>query len=65
MAFVTKNAFTQMLQISQYFISTLGDEVDDIWNPDTFIRNERSVYFHQGLRPNKYARIWPDGRVST
>merc|ERR1712150_237707 len=35
-----------------------GDEVDKIWQPDTFVINERETIFHNGLEPNSYARIF-------
>ena len=44
-------------------VSLLGEEVDTIWQPDTFVRNERKVIFHESLRPNKYARVFNDGNV--
>ena len=41
------------------------DEIANIWQPDTFVRNERSVQFHDALAPNRYLRVYPDGRVKT
>ena len=29
------------------------DEIDLIWQPDTFIRNERWVIFHDAMSPNR------------
>jgi len=42
-----------------------ADEMDDLWLPDTFIRNERSVVFHNALKPNVYARVYSTGKVQT
>ena len=44
------------------FITLLGDEVDKIWQPDTFVRNERETIFHNGLEPNIYARIFANNQ---
>ena len=41
------------------------DEIANIWQPDTFVRNERSVRFHDAMSPNRYLRAYPDGRVKT
>jgi len=41
------------------------EEIENIWQPDTFVRNERSVQFHDALAPNRYLRVYPDGRVKT
>ena len=46
-------------------ITLTGKELNSIWVPDTFIRNERKVIFHDALAPNAYIRIYPDGRVQT
>ena len=45
------------------FITLLGDEVDKIWQPDTFVRNERETIFHNGLEPNIYARIFANNQT--
>jgi len=45
------------------FITLTGEDVDAIWTPDTFIRNERKVIFHDGLKPNNFARVYPNGNV--
>merc|ERR1712141_543441 len=39
-----------------------GDEVDKIWQPDAFVRNERETIFHNGLEPNIYARIFANNQ---
>ena len=48
-------------------ITLSGDELDTIWQPDTFVRNERKLVFHENLQsysaPNMYARIYPDGKI--
>ena len=48
-------------------ITLSGDEIDTIWQPDTFVRNERKLVFHENLQsysaPNMYARIYPDGKI--
>ena len=41
------------------------DEVDLIWQPDTFIRNERWVIFHDAMSPNRYLRLYPNGHIQT
>lgn len=46
-------------------LTLTGEEADSVWMPDTFVRNERSAIFHNAMVPNKYARIYPDGRVLT
>ena len=46
-------------------ITLSGDEIDTIWQPDTFVRNERSVQFHDAMAPNRYLRVYPDGRIQT
>ena len=46
-------------------VTLTGEEAESVWMPDTFVRNERSVIFHDALVPNKYARIFPDGTVLT
>merc|ERR1712170_11337 len=46
-------------------LTLTGEEADSVWMPDTFVRNERSIVFHNAMVPNKYARIYPDGRVLT
>jgi hypothetical protein len=45
------------------FISLLGDEVNKIWQPDTFFINERETIFHNGLEPNIYARIFANNQT--
>merc|ERR1712241_736440 len=48
-------------------ITLTGEEIDTIWQPDTFVRNDRGVLFHESLvsdsTPNMYARIHPDGEI--
>jgi len=41
------------------------EEIANIWQPDTFVRNERSVQFHDAMAPNRYLRVYPDGRIQT
>ena len=45
------------------FLSLVGDQVDDIWTPDTFIRQSKDTKVLDFDRTNKYARISPDGTV--
>ena len=45
------------------FISLLGNEVNKIWQPDTFFINERETIFHNGLEPNIYARIFANNQT--
>lgn len=47
------------------FLTLVGDEMDSIWVPDTFVRNERKVIFHDALKPNIYGRVYPSGLVQT
>jgi len=51
------------------YITLTGEEIDTIWQPDTFIRNDRGVLFHESLvsytTPNMYARVYPDGSIQT
>eukprot|EP00093_Oithona_nana_P008039 08039.XXX_415597_416256_1 [CDS] Oithona nana genome sequencing. len=44
-------------------LTLAGEEAESVWMPDTFVRNERNVIFHDAMVPNKYARIFPDGTV--
>ena len=46
-------------------LTLTGEEAESVWMPDTFVRNERNVIFHDAMVPNKYARIFPDGTVLT
>ena len=46
-------------------ITLTGDELNDVWLPDTFFRNTRSVDFHNALDTNAYIRISPDGEIKT
>merc|ERR1719228_1213541 len=52
---------------SPEYITLTGEELDSIWQPDTFVRNERGIIFHENLvsfqKPNMYARIYPDGKI--
>lgn len=46
------------------FITLVGEEANTIWNPDTFVRNERRSRIHDGFNKlNKLARVFEDGRV--
>jgi len=49
------------------YITLNGAEMERIWQPDTFIRNERGVLFHENLNsattPNMYARIESTGKI--
>ncbi len=46
-------------------ITLVGEDMDSVWLPDTFVRNERNVVFHDALRPNAYARVKPCGTIET
>lgn len=41
----------------------VGEDVDMVWRPDTFIRNELESKVHQDLRRNNYLRVFPEGWV--
>lgn len=34
-----------------------------IWKPDTYIYNGRKSYLHTITTPNKFVRLFPNGRV--
>ena len=38
--------------------------LDKIWRPDTFFLNGKDSYLHKIAVPNRFIRIYPDGRVS-
>lgn len=40
-----------------------ADVLSQIWLPDTFIANDKSVYFHEATVKNKFIRINPNGQV--
>lgn len=41
----------------------VGEDVDMIWRPDTFIRNELESKVHQNLARNNYVRVFPGGWI--
>ena len=34
----------------EYIQLTSAEEINKIWQPDTFVRNERKIHFHETLR---------------
>ena len=34
----------------EYFKLTSAEEINKIWQPDTYVRNERKIHFHENLQ---------------
>jgi len=45
------------------YVNLIGNDVAKIWTPDTFIRNSIESHVAGAIKPNAYARIYPDGKV--
>ena len=40
-----------------------NDEIDQIWKPDVFFRNEKGAHFHDITIPNQLLRVNSSGQV--
>merc|ERR1719483_1283450 len=63
-------AYQPSIGAQEYFKLTSAEEINKIWQPDTFVRNERKIHFHETLQSsysplNKamYATIFSTGRI--
>lgn len=45
------------------FVTLAGDDVSMIWTPDTFFRHSTEEKYMGSIKPNVYARIYPDGKI--
>jgi len=45
------------------YVTLIGDDVAKIWTPDTFIRNSIESKVAGAIKPNAYARLYPDGKI--
>ena len=40
----------QLINFQEYFKLTSAEEINKIWQPDTYVRNERKIHFHETLQ---------------
>jgi len=45
------------------YVTLTGEDVYMLWTPDTFFRNSFDEEFMGSIKPNQYARVYPDGKV--
>ena len=43
-------AYQPSIGAQEYIQLTSAEEINKIWQPDTFVRNERKIHFHETLR---------------
>ena len=43
-------AYQPSIGAQEYFKLTSAEEINKIWQPDTFVRNERKIHFHETLQ---------------
>lgn len=45
------------------YVSLISGDVAKIWTPDTFVRNSIKSQVAGAIKPNAYARLYPEGKV--
>ena len=43
-------AYQPSIGAQEYFKLTSTEEINKIWQPDTYVRNEQKIHFHENLQ---------------